>query len=460
VAPVIPKLRWCQDDLIDDIADKFGYFRRVVARADTGFGKTIVFCALAARAMRKGKRVVIVAHRIEIVEQISRALDSFGVRHGRIQTGHPMTNDLIQVCMVITAAKRLNKIAEPHLLVVDECHHAVAASWKIISDAWQRTRILGVTATPIRTDGRGLSEAFDVMVQAIPMRDLINEGFLSDFVYLAPPQIADFKGIKRRGGDMAIGELAAATNKPVITGDAIQHAKRHLKGKPAIAFCCDVKHANDVAELFSLAGFRAASVDGAMDKDIRRDRIKSIGDGRLDILTACDIISEGTDIPVVGGAILLRGTDSLSMYLQQCGRVLRPKPDGSKAIILDHVGSYWKHGAPDQIREWTLEGVKKRPKKPDEEDPIKQCMNCFAIHSPAPVCPHCGYRHPIRSRVPEQEDGELMEMDLHTAPLVPLKEALRGITTASQLRAVARERGYRNGWVMHQCKLRQISLSS
>ena len=381
---MIPTLRWCQDDLVTAISDKYAdRNRRVVAVASTGFGKTIVFCALSARATRKGKRVVILAHRIEIVEQISRALDSFGVKHGRIQTGHPMTADPIQVCMVITAAKRLDKIQEPDLLVVDECHHAVASSWKTISDAWQRTRILGVTATPIRTDGRGLGEAFDAMVQAIPMRDLIDEGYLSDYLYLAPPQQADLTGVRKRGGDFATNELDAAMNKPVITGDSILHAKKHLNGKPAIAFCVSIKHANDVAEQFQQAGFRAASVDGMMEKDERRNRIAAIGDGRLDILTACDIVSEGTDIPVVGGAILLRPTTSLSLFLQQVGRVLRPKPDGSRAIILDHVGSVHRHGLPDQIREWTLDGVKKRPKKPGE-DAVRQCLQCYTMHKQAP----------------------------------------------------------------------------
>ena len=371
---MIPTLRGCQDDLIDAIAAKYSErFRRVVAVASTGFGKTIVFCALAARAMRKGKRVVIVAHRVEIVDQISWALDSFGVRHGRIQTGHSMTDDPIQVCMVITLAKRLDRIPEPDLFIVDECHHAVAASWKTIADAWQTARILGVTATPVRGDGRGLGEAFDAMVEAIPMSELIAAGYLSQYTYLAPPGQVDLSAIKTRMGDFAIDELAEAVDKAVITGDCIEHYRTYLNGRPAIAFAVTIAHAEHIAEQFRAAGFRAASVDGKMDKAERRQRIAAIGNGGLNVLTSCDIVSEGTDIPVVSGALLLRPTKSTGLFLQQVGRVLRPKPDGSAAVILDHVGNVHRHGMPDAPRQWSLDSKKKNQDQPG----ASTCPKCF-----------------------------------------------------------------------------------
>jgi len=372
----LPTLRPYQDDLLDAIIEQYqrGY-RRVLARADTGAGKTVVFSAITLRATLKRKRVTIAAHRVEIVDQISRALDSFGVRHGRIQSGHTMTGDPVQVAMIITLGKRLDQIAAPDLFVIDECHHATGGSYRVIADRWIKTRILGVTATPNRLDGRGLNDCFDVMVEAIPMADLIAQGFLAGYTYLAPPTRIDLSSVATRNGDYAVDQLAAATDKSVITGDAVGHAKMYLAGRPAIVFTVTVEHAEHVAAQFAEAGFRAASVDGSMSSKERRSRIEGIGNGNLDILTSCQLISEGTDIPAVGGAILLRPTKSLALHLQQVGRSLRPKSDGSNAVILDHVGNI-RHGLPDAPRIWSLAAKKK---KKHEDAPVAQCEVCYRV---------------------------------------------------------------------------------
>ena len=350
-------LRDYQEIAVSAIREAFGEFRRVLFVLPTGGGKTICFSHIAEQAMSKGKRVVIVAHRRRIVNQISAALGRMGVPHGLIVPGAGMTADPVQVGMIQTIARRIDKLDEPDLLVIDEAHHGVAGTWERVASAWKRCRQLGVSATPERLDGKGLRPAFDEMVLGPYPRDLIERGALSDYEYLAPPNTLDLSGVKTRGGDYAIDQLAEVLAASPITGDAVEHYGKHLNGKPAVVFCVNVMHAQLVAERFRDAGWKAASVDGTMSAEVQEDLITSLGDGRLNVLTSCELISEGVDVPNVAGCILLRPTKSLALWLQQVGRALRPNEDGGHSIILDHVGSVHRFGMPCFPRDWSLDGI-------------------------------------------------------------------------------------------------------
>lgn len=450
-------LRGCQTDLINDTAAAFGRVRRVLSRAETGFGKTVCFSEIARRAMLKGKKVLIVAHRKNICKQISKALDKLGIRHGRIMAGNSMTDDAVQVAMIGTVARRLDRVAEPDLLIIDECHHAVSKSYTLLTDKWTKCRILGVTATPQRTDGRGLGESFDEMVQAIPMSELIGLGFLAGYVYQAPPQMVDLSHLSTRMGDYAVDELADAMDKAVVTGSAVDEYAKHLAPRPAIVFCVTVDHAKHVAEQFRTAGFRAASVDGTMDDKAQEDLLASIGDGRLNVLTSCSLISEGTDIPEVAGAILLRPTKSVALFLQMVGRALRPKADGGKAVILDHVGNVHLHGLPDQAREWSLDAKKKKAVVA-EVSTCKACYQVFPAGTRQAACPgqpDCLFEARAVSdrEMIETVAGELVEMqaaDAAAAQVIrdtPLRYLLTGHETRPELEAIRKAKGYAAGWV-------------
>lgn len=466
-------LRDYQENMVQRIRVAFANVRRVLAVAPTGSGKTVTFAYITTNAAAKNKRVIIAAHRVEIVQQISDALTAMGVRHGRIQAGHTMTSDLVQVAMIMTLAKRTCRVPPPDLLILDECHHAVAGSYLAVVAAWPKARVLGVTATPQRADGKGLKDCFDEMIVGPQMADLIERGFLAPYNYLAPPEQADLSSIKKRGGDYAIDELAAAMDKAVITGDAIEHYKTHLGGRPAIAFCVTVEHAEHTAAQFRSSGFRAASVDGTMDSTTRRDILASIGDGRLNVLTSCQLISEGTDIPVVAGAILLRPTQSLGLYLQQVGRCLRPKPDGGRALILDHVGNVHRHGLPDAPREWSLDG---KLKKSGGVATCKQCFRAFDSKPGWKAEVDCAQGQPEecilntpeasgagRSEI-EVVDGELVQfttkpswadgLDIVSAKGPDFAELLGLADTEDKLRQIAKARGYHHGWIRRQLAMR------
>lgn len=462
-------LRPYQTDFVARLRSAFTQHRRVLGVSPTGSGKTRCFAYIGTEAAKRGKRVVIVAHRDEIVEQISRALDDLGVRHGRIQPGHRQTDDPVQVAMVQTLSRRLDTTPEPDLLIIDEAHHGVAGTWRTVAGAWQRARILGVTATPVRTDGKGLAGAFDAMVEGPTVADLIGWGFLARFSYLAPPAQADFSSVRKIGGDYAVSDLAQVMDKATITGDSVAHYRQHLDGRPAIVFCVTVAHAEHVAEQFRQAGYSAASVDGTMAKTERRDRMAAIGDGRLNVLASCDLISEGVDVPVVAGAILLRPTQSLGLYLQQVGRALRPKPDGARAVILDHVGNCNEHGMPDAPREWTLDG-KARKTGIVKLTTCKVCYRAFevvpgwkAAAEPCgetdPDCALTGTPEPAeRAASPEQVDGELVEVtDARVQYLrdASLPELRRGARSLADFQEIARARGYKPRWAWLEWERRQ-----
>jgi superfamily II DNA or RNA helicase len=450
---------------VKGISDAFCTSRSVLGVAITGFGKTVSFVDMAKRASARGKRVLIVAHRIEIVRQIGLALARAGVPFGWVYAGmKPDPDQMVQVGMILTAVSRHEKMRAPDVIIVDEAHHATASSYRKLLAFWPRAFVLGVTATPQRTDGTGLGDIFGAMVVGPDMRELIARGRLSNFRYLAPPQRVDLANVEVRAGDYASEQLAAAMDQAAVTGDAIAHYARYLNGRPAIAFCASVVHAEHVAAEFRAAGWRAESVDGGTDELVRSDRIAAIGDGRLNVLTSCDIISEGTDIPAVAGALLLRPTKSLIIYLQQIGRVLRLKPDGSDAVILDHVGNVFQHGMPDEPRQWTLKGTKGQRQAVPE---VRQCPKCFACHAPAPRCPQCQHVYEAakpRRVAPERVDGELGDVTADQIKARRAAELKAQIAAAwrqptdaearAALQVIARERGYKPGFVWQQMQLR------
>jgi superfamily II DNA or RNA helicase len=317
------QLRPYQETIVSDLRRAYREGSRAVLLASpTGSGKTAVFAYITEGAARRGNRVMILVHRQELLSQCSGALTDLGVPHGMIAPNRTMTYDPVQVASVQTLVRRLQKTPAPNLIIVDEAHHAAAGSWRRIIEHYRKSLILGVTATPVRLDGQGLGVEtggyFDRMVLGPSVRELIEQGYLSRPVVYAPPVGADLAGVHRRFGDFVAKETAERMDKPHITGNAVDHYLRICPNAPAIAFCSSVKHAEHMAERFRDAGIPSESLDGTLDDRMRRHRIMALADGRIRVLTSCDIVSEGTDIPVVTAAILLRPTQSTGLYLQQC----------------------------------------------------------------------------------------------------------------------------------------------
>ena len=441
--------------------------RAVLGVAPTGFGKTCVFSYLAARLVENRKRLVILNHREELTEQISRTLHQFNVGHGIIAAGMQYDRrPLAHVASVFTLARRLDTTLVPDYVVIDEAHHCISGStWGKVIERWRACnaglKVIGVTATPERLSGEGLGQVFDDMVMGPTTAELIAAGWLAPYRLFAPPieQQADLSGVHTKMGEFARGEAAAAVDKPAIIGSAVSHYRKYLDGAPAVAFCASIAHAQHVAEQFRAEGFRAASIDGGMEKDTRRSVVRDFASGQLNVMTSCDLVSEGFDIPGMVGAIMLRPTQSLALYLQQVGRALRICPGKSSAVLLDHVGNSARHGLPDDEREWSLAGRDRKSKADRDPDDvaIKQCKACFAIsRATAAVCRECGKPFIAVARKVEEKEGELQEVD----PAVARAEFMRSRAAAADIESltqVGRMRGMKNpaGWAAHVIEARE-----
>lgn len=422
----------------------------------TGGGKTVCFSYMSGAARSKGLTVWILAHRVELLEQISKTLRDFGIAHGMIAPGYiGDRRQQVQVASVFTLARRLDRYEPPDLIIVDEAHHAIGKStWGTVIKAFPKAKLLGVTATPIRLSGEGLGDLFECMVQGPTVADLIQRKALSPYRLFAPAGV-DLSGVHSKMGDFVRGELAQAMNKPSITGDAVSHYQKLARGKRAVAFCVSVEHAEHVAAQFREAGVPAASIDGGMDKVLRQQVLKSFTAGDLRVLTSCDLISEGFDVPAIEVAILLRPTQSLGLYLQQVGRALRTFPGKAEAIILDHAGNVNRHGLPDDDRVWTLEGkLKKRASKPSEVS-VKTCPKCFATVASAATHCLCGHEFEVKAREIEHVDGSLEEVDVAAARKAARVEQGRA-QSEQDLVAIGRSRGMKRPelWARHVLRAR------
>lgn len=437
-------LRPYQEKATSDIRDAFTKHRRVLFVMATGGGKTATVTYIAKGVENKGKRVLILAHRRELLHQISDALRKWRVRHSIIDAetpGIPRTN--VVVGSVFTVFRRLSFMPQYDLIIQDEAHHCSGSNtFSSVLNNFRHARHLGITATPARHSMEPMGASFDTLVFGPQTAELIASGFLCAPAIYAPA-IPDLTGVPVRAGDYAIGELSAAMDKPSITGDSIKHYRKLGEGKRAIVFTVSITHAEDVAHEFNAAGIPAANVDGKMDRAERDRRIRRFADGTTPVLTSVNLISEGFDCPQAEVGIMLRPTESMPLYLQMVGRLLRPYEGKQHAIILDHAGLTRKHGFPDEPREWSLDGITQAQK--EYVPRVRTCERCFACFSPTlQECPRCGHTNKVKKRKIRHVEGDLelvTDGSEYTAPSTG--DHMKDMQTQYyQLRAVARKRGW------------------
>lgn len=465
-------LRPYQQQIVDGVRQSYiAGNKSPLVVAPTGAGKTIIFSYIAATTTAKidkvenrKKRVLILVHRVELLRQTSDKLREFGVDHGLINPLYsPKYYSLVQVASVQTLIKRLHKIQRPDLIVIDEAHHATAGTWRKIIEYFPEAYVLGVTATPCRGDGTGLGQTsggiFDDLVMGPQIRALIDGGYLVSPKVYAPMERLDLSGVRTKMGDYDNKQLEQVVDKPKITGHAVEHYKQLCDGAPAVAFCVSIAHAQHVAAEFQAAGYTAYAVDGSQDDDTRKRILNGLGNGKVHLVASCDLISEGTDIPAIGCAILLRPTQSLGLYLQQVGRALRPSEGKPYAVILDHVGNVLQHGMPDDERTWSLDGNVKRGKGAKKEATVRveQCEKCYSVYEPQASCPNCGHVKEVVNASPQTVDGTLTEMTPQYAAMIRKQKSqeVGRAKSREELEAIAKARGYKPGWVNHILRQRE-----
>ena len=344
----------------------------------------------------------------------------------------------------LTVADNHNYFANGFL--VHNCHHAVAGQWRNVTDRNPNAFLLGLTATPERLDGKGLGiesgGVYEKLVLGPSVKSLIERGYLSQPRVFAPPINFDDSALRTIAGDYDVKQMSEMLDQPQIIGDCVRHYSKICPNMPAIAFCSTIEHARHTAEQFCNSGFNFKCIDGTMSDFDRRDAIEGLGSGRYDGLTSCNIISEGTDIPVVGCAIFLRKTKSLSLYLQQAGRVLRPYSGKEYSIILDHVRNVENHGFPEDERDWSLEGRRKQ-KRDEDEIFIRTCPQCYACYkSSLRACPVCGFG--AENAIKSQREIEFIDAELVEIQKVQKERERKEADAFNKLLELGKQRGYSN----------------
>lgn len=399
-------------------------------------------------ASDKGMSSIFMVHRRELIKQSTNTFNKVGVKHGIIAAGwYEDPRHLVQIASVQTLARRVKWLKKPSLIIWDECHHVAAGGWAKIHEQFPDAFHIGLTATPERLDGTGLGKWFKAMVNGPSVEWLIEQGDLANYKLYAPSNL-NLTKVGTQMGDYNRKELGGIVDKPTITGDAIKHYIKYAFGKRAVVFCVSVDHSKHVTEQFRQAGISAAHVDGETPTEERDETIRKFEEGTIKVVSNVELFGEGFDLPALEVAILLRPTKSLGLYLQQVGRALRPSPGKTHAIILDHAGNCERHGLPDEARDWSLEGSRKR-KKEDSTVHIKICPSCFAANASwRKECSCCKYIFAVVGREVEFVDGQLEEVQADEMRRFRLTEQGK-CETKEDLLALAKKRGYRNphGWV-------------
>jgi len=368
-----------------------------------GGGKTVIAAEIIRRAVKKGSKILFLAHRRELINQCAAKLESFGVHDYSVIMGiDKRFNPDAQVHVASVQSLIKREFPPANLIIIDECHRAVSKSYLDIIANYPNAKVLGLSATPERLDGKGLDNLFSDMVEVTTIGDLIGEGFLvKPLLYTGKLDSSFLAGVKKRQGDYAEGELQELMDTPKLIGDIVSNWKDKAAGRLTIVFASGVEHAEHIAREFFNSGITAAALHGGMPVQKREAIIGDWRKGYIKVVVNCMICTEGFDFPELECCVLARPTKSISLYLQMIGRIMRSAPGKSSALVLDHAGCIEEHGAPHIPREWTLIGEKERKKKENLEE-LKTCDSCDMIYNPVPKvflsdvltplssCPGCG----------------------------------------------------------------------
>ena len=410
---------------------------------------------IARRATDKGNRILFMVHRKEIVDQVINTFTSQGVNM-----------NLATIGMVQTLTRRVDKLQTPKIIFVDEGHHATAKSYRRILDKFPQALKLLFTATPYRLNGEGFESVADDLILGNSIKQLIKDGFLAPVDYYAPVQLDTSQLKVKRNGEFDEKSIAEAF-KPKVYGNAVKTFKKLGGNKQAIAYTYNVASAERLAGELNANGVVAKAVSGKTPKDKRDSIINDYRDGKIQVVTNAELFTEGLDLPNVDVVIMLRPTQSLSLYLQFAMRCMNPRK-GKTAIIIDHVGNVNRFGLPTQPHNWTLEGSKKDSKKGSSEavKPVTVCPKCFStFYRKDDTCPFCGAELTEEKVLDVVEDAKLekvKEERLRKAHMImngglAVKVADKTpnqLKNMAEIKAFAEFKNYKKGWIYYYGKKR------
>lgn len=453
-------LRPYQNDLIKHITKSMqSGHHHIIVQSPPRTGKTVVMAEIARRTTTKNNRVMFIIHRKEVLDQAKATFKKQNVNPKLATMG-----------LVQTLCRRVDKLPEPQLILIDEGHHALAASYQKILDKFENAYVLFFTATPRRTGQRQLDEVADDIIIGQSIHELTDKGFLAPFRYFQPPNDFNAKLLKRNStGDYSNKSMDEAMSSKIY-GHIVKQYKRIANGMQAVVYTYSIDSAKRVAKEFNEAGITAKEVDGNTPIVERDAVVSDFRNQKLKILVNVNLFTEGVDLPNVDCVIMARPTTSLALFLQFSMRCLNPRP-GKTAIIIDHANNVQKFGYPDDDRDWrqaVISGTKSVPKTNDEPTmAIITCDYCFAVVKTSEVkdgkCPLCGNEIKIHQEK-EVTDVDLVEAKnrkkliskiIHSDLLKKVaNKKVSALNSPAELSAYAELHGYKSGWIYYQMKMK------
>lgn len=456
-----PTLRSYQLDAGDQISSKFrAGSRRVILCLPTGAGKTVTFAHLVHLALKRGKRVLVLTDRIELLTQGDGAFNRFGMRASIISAGSKrLIRHNLYIAMVETLDRRikrsgaefLDSMGSIDLIIVDEAHKA--AFWKVL-DAFPKAYVIGATATPLSASKKKpLNTFYDDIVEPVSIRELIDLGWLARMRLFAGAE--HLKGLKVRGGEYTEESLMQVFGEAKMYANAVRHYRDNADGEKALCFCVNVKHSIETAQHFSDAGIPAAHIDGTTPDFERKMILSNFAKGHIKVLCNVGVLTTGYDEPSIQCVIVNRKTKSLPLWLQMCGRGSRVIPGQKDSFkIIDLGSNYIEHFPWDFTHSWTDIFATAQIKAGEPGEAVtKLCKSCDAVnYASARVCVECGKDFPIREKE-MIEDAKLVELTGREKWLSDLAQLAKGRPYSSlsveEIYAVRQERGYKLGWAVH-----------
>lgn len=428
------ELRSYQKDLFQKTQSAFmqGYHRPLVV-APCGAGKSYLFAEMVRKT--RGEALVL-THRQELKEQHEKLFRNLGIENARVAT-------------ILTEANRLGQYEKPSLIVADEAHLSRSNSWMRVIE-YYNTWTVGMTATPVRLDGKPLGDVFSTLIEGVDVKWLIEHQNLAPYEYYAPTLI-ETDGLRTVAGDYVVSDLEKLMNERAVYGNVIESYQRFAPGERSIVYCVSVEHARETADAFNSYGIRAEFLFAGTPAGRRKQVLEDFRRGEFTVLCNVGIISEGVSIDEVTCCILLRPTESVALGIQQMMRCMRYLP-GKVAKIVDCVGNYTRIGLPDDDRVWSLgEPLKRKPRLDGNGDfYIRTCPNCYMVFKTAPTCPFCGTEYPLHPReIKAREEIELQRITAEEMARVEAEKKKARMEqgraqTFEELVAIGKAKGYRN----------------
>jgi superfamily II DNA or RNA helicase len=442
--------------------------RRIIIVAPTGAGKTIIAADIIRQALSGSHRkILFIAHRDELLTQARSKLADLGIVAGIIKSGRDRDLRPLASCQVAgiqtlharaVRAKSM-ELPDANIVFFDEAHHIRARTYEAILESYPDAIIIGLTATPCRGDGRGLGNVFEIMIECPQIPELIRLEYLVPVKIFAPPA-PNLRGVKVAAGDYVISQLSGRMNTDALVGDFIEHWLRHAQRRRTIAFAVDVAHSRHITDELLKSDVRAEHLDGTTPQVERNAILERLRTGETEVVSNCQVLTEGFDLPDIGCIALVRPTKSLGLFRQMIGRGLRTATGKTDVIILDHSGGVHRHGRPDDVIEWTLDTDKRAANKTHDAriakagggNPFCECTACGHLRMKGMACDNCGWQPKPPGRAVDYIDGQLVELG---KPAIIPSEVERKIFYA-ELRgyqATARRKDgspYHQGWAANQ----------